>query len=231
MKALFVAITLLTAVTASAQNSQPMPTPPGQGFGTMPPTSTTSEMRADDNEFRRGRRGTMVVIEREEVEQRLARLEQLLGEANERAGRGNGKGKLREAYEELNDLRDLIVDAPDVRSYNPRPMPHQPAPMPPPAPVYQPIADAMLRSAMKAMDREPFADDKMNVLEDVADNNYFLVSQVIQVLPQFKFSKDRIEAVRVLWSRVLDKQNGYQLYNAFQFSTDKAEVKRIISAG
>ena len=230
MKALFVAITLLTAVTASAQSSQPMPTPPGQGFGTMPPASTTPQVRADDNEFRRGRRSTMVVVEREEVEQRLARMEQLLGEANERAGRGNGKGKLREAYEELNELRELIADAPDARSYNPRPMP-QPAPLPPPAPVYQPIADAMLRNAMKAMDREPFGDDKMNVLEDVAQNNYFVISQVLQVLPQFQFSKDRIEAVRLLWSRVLDKQNGYQLYNAFQFSSDKAEVKRIISAG
>jgi len=236
MKALFVAITLLTAVAASAQNSQPMPPPPSQGFGTMPPVSSgpqQQQVRPEDNEFRRGRRATMVVVAREEVEERLARMEQLMGEAYEKAGRGNGgRNKLREAREEIEDLRDLLAEAPDVRAYNPRPMPApQQPPMPPPAPVYQPIADAMLRNAMKAMDREPFADDKMNVLEGVANNNYFLVSQLLQVLPQFQFSKDKLEAVRLMWSRVLDKQNGYQLYNAFQFSNDKAEVKRIISAG
>lgn len=233
MKALFVAITLLTAVAASAQGSQPMPPPAGQGFGTMPPVSSTPQPqyqpRPDDDEFRRGRRNTMVVVERDEVEERLARMEQMLGEAYGRGG-SVGKKKLREAREEIEDLRELLADAPDVRSYNPRPMP-QPAPMPPPAPVYQPIADAMLRKALKSMDREPFAEDKMNVLENVAGNNHFLVSQVLQVLPQFQFSKDKLEAVRLLWSRVLDKQNGHELYNAFQFSNDKAEVKRIISAG
>jgi len=56
------------------------------------------------------------------------------------------------------------------------------------------------------------------------------VSQLLQVLPQFQFSKDKLEAVRLLWSRVLDKQNGFQLYNAFQFSNDKEELKRILAA-
>ena len=233
MKALFVAITLLTAVAASAQGSQPMPPPAGQGFGTMPPVGSSpqqpqQQVRPEDNEFRRGRRATVVVVEREEVEERLARLEQLLGEAYNARG-NSGRNKLRDAREELEDLRDLVADAPDVRSYNPRPAPQQP--MPPPAPVYQPIADAMLRNALKAMEREPFGEDKMHVLEGVANNNYFLVNQLLQVLPQFQFSKDKLDVVRLLWSRVLDKQNGYQLYNAFQFSNDKAEVKRIISAG
>jgi hypothetical protein len=230
MKALFAAVTLLTAVAASAQGSQPMPPPAGQGFGTMPPVGSApqqQQVRPEDNEFRRGRRNTMVVVEREEVEERLARLEQLLGEAYNARG-NNGRNKLRDARDELENLRDLVADAPDARSYN-RPGPQQP--MPPPAPVYHPIADAMLRNALQSMDREPFADDKMNVLESVANNNYFLVSQVLQVLPQFKFSKDKLEVVQLMWSRVLDKQNGHQLYGAFQFSNDKAEVKRIITSG
>ncbi len=235
MKALVAAITLLTAVAASAQNSQPMPPPAGQGFGTMPPVGSSpqqpqQQVRPEDNEFRRGRRGNMVVVEREELEERLARMEQLLGQAYNARG-NSGRNKLREAREELEDMRDLLADAPDVRSYNPRPMPAPQQPLPPPAPVYQPIADAMLRNALKSMGREPFGEDKMNVLEGVASNNYFLVNQVLQVLPQFQFSKDKLDVVRLLWSRVLDKQNGYQLYNAFQFSNDKAEVKRIISAG
>ncbi|MFL5353431.1 DUF4476 domain-containing protein [Archangium sp.] len=228
MKALFVAITLLTALTASAQTAPSIAPPPpsGQATGNAPPVS--SGFRADDNnEFRRGRRGTMVVVEREDVEQRLADLEKLLGEAFERGG-GRGRGKLREAYEQLNDIRDLLADAPSVRDYNPRPAP-SPYPTPPPPPAYQPIADGQLRSILGTMSREPFAEDKINILQSAVGNNYFLVSQVQQVLGQFQFSKDKLEVVRGLWARVLDRQNGFQLYNAFSFSTDKEELKRIMS--
>jgi hypothetical protein len=222
MKALFVAITLLTAVTASAQTAPSiLPPPPGQSTGSAPPAASGS--RADEgHESWRGRRGTPVVVEREDLEQRLARLEQLLGDASERSGRGHGRGKLREAYDELNGIRQVLANAPDLRGYNPGPIPPQP-------PAYQPMADGQLQRLMHALSREPFAKDKMNILEDGSQGNYFLVSQVLQVLPQFQFSKDRLQAVRVLWSRVLDRQNGFQLYDAFQFSNDKAELKRIIS--
>ncbi|PTL76686.1 DUF4476 domain-containing protein [Vitiosangium sp. GDMCC 1.1324] len=226
MKALFVAITLLTAVTASAQTAPTIAPPPGQATGSAPPTSSAAGFRGDDNaEFRRGRFSTMVVVDREEMERRLANLEALIGEAFERGGRGGSRGKLREAYEELKDIREQLADAPDVRGYNPRPTP----PPPPPPPAYQPISDGRLQKIVSAMSREPFGEDKMNVLEGATQDSYFLVNQVQQVLSQFQFSKDRLQAVRLLWSRVLDRQNGFQLYNAFPMSSDKAELKRIIS--
>lgn len=229
MKALFVAITLLTAVAASAQTSPSFAPPPGQANGNAPPSGSNEFRGSDDNEFRRGRRVTMVVLEREELEQRLADLEDLLGQAFESSKRGNGgKAKIRAAYEELKDIREMIADAPDVRDYR-RPGNHNPGPIPPPAPVYQPIAEGKLQMIMKAMTREPFAEDKMNVLQDAVGANYFLVGQVQQVLNQFQFSQDRLKAVSVLWSRVLDRDNGFQLYNSFQFSNDKAELKRILS--
>lgn len=232
MKALFVAITLLTSVAASAQTAPTFAPPPGQATGNAPPTSSNGFRGDDDdddfNEFRRGRRGTLVVVEREDLEQRLADLEDLLGQAFESSKRGNGgKGKIRAAYEELKDIRELIADAPELRRRGRGN--GNPGPIPPPPPAYQPIAEGKLRNVMGAMSREPFAEDKMNVLEEAVGTNYFLVSQVQQVLNQFQFSQDRLKAVRVLWSRVLDRDNGFQLYNSFQFSNDKAELKRILS--
>ncbi|HZI05403.1 MAG TPA: DUF4476 domain-containing protein [Archangium sp.] len=229
MKALFVAITLLTAVAASAQTSPSFAPPPGQANGNAPPSASNAFRGGDDNEFRRGRRATMVMVEREDMEQRLADLEELLGQAFESSKRGNsGKAKIRAAYEELKDIRALIAEAPEVRGQG-RPGNHNPGPIPPPPPVYQPIAEGKLQMIMKAMSREPFAEDKMNVLQDAVGAHYFLVGQVQQVLNQFQFSQDRLKAVSVLWSRVLDRDNGFQLYNSFQFSNDKAELKRILS--
>lgn len=229
MKALFAAITLLTAVAASAQTTPTFAPPPGQATGSAPPVSTTELRYDDDNELRRGRRAIMVVVERKDLEKRLADIEQLIGEAFNKRGNAS-KARLRAAYEELKDLRDLLADAPDVRDYRPGGN-HNPGPFPPPppAPIYQPIAEGKLQKIMKSISREPFAEDKMNVLQDAVGANYFLVGQVQQVLNQFQFSQDRLQAVRVLWSRVLDRDNGFQLYNSFQFSQDKAELKRILA--
>ncbi|WPB77735.1 DUF4476 domain-containing protein [Archangium violaceum] len=245
MKALFVAITILTSVAASAQTAPTLAPPPGQPTGNAPPTSSNELRRRDDGdefrrrddgdefrEYRRGRRGTLVVLEREDVEQRLADLEKLLGQAFESGNRGNsGRGKIRAAYEELKELRELVADAPELRSQgrgggygNP-----PPSPPPPPLPAYQPIADGKLKMIMGTMSREPFAENKMNVLEGAVGTHYFLVGQVQQVINQFQFSEDKLKAVRVLWSRVLDRDNAFQLYNSFPFSNDKAELKRIIS--
>lgn len=233
MKALFAAITLLTAVAASAQTSPTFAPPPGQATGSAPPAATSGFRGEDDydddddyRELRRGRRGTLVVVEREDLEKRLADLEELLGEAFDKRG-NSSKRKLREAYEELKDIRDLVADAPEVRRR--RGGNHNPGPIPPPAPVYQPIAAGKLQKLMGSMSREPFAEDKMSVLEEAAGTQYFLVGQVQQVLNQFQFSQDRLKAVRFLWSRVLDRDNGFQLYNSFQFSQDKAELKRILA--
>jgi Domain of unknown function (DUF4476) len=233
MKALFAAITLLTAVAASAQTSPTFAPPPGQATGNAPPAASPgfrSDDDDDDNEFRRGRRGTLVVVEREDLEKRLADLEVLLGQAFEASKRGNsGKAKMRAAYEDLKEIRELIAEADDVRDYRRGGRNGNPGPIPPPAPVYQPIAEGKLQKLMGAMSREPFADDKMNVLEDAGSTQYFLVGQVQQVLNQFQFSQDRLKAVRMLWTRVLDRQNGFELYNSFQFSNDKAELKRILA--
>ncbi|WP_160174646.1 DUF4476 domain-containing protein [Archangium violaceum] len=232
MKALFVAITLLTSVAASAQTAPSFAPPPGQPTGNAPPTSS-NEFRGggrDDGdefrEYRRGRRGTLVVLEREDVEQRLAELEKLLGKAFESGNRGNsGRAKIRAAYEELKDLRELVADAPELRSQGRGGGYGNPPPPPPP----QPIADGKLQMIMGSMSREPFAENKMNVLEGAAGTHYFLVGQVQQVINQFQFSQDKLKAVRMLWSRVLDRDNAFQLYNSFPFSNDKAELKRIIS--
>lgn len=258
MKRLLVALTLLSALAASAQTAptaagvppaqQPRSLAPATPPSAPPPAAAPNALGAQgqpnanatfrndsefrgDSEFRRGPRGTQVVLTREELEQHLARVEELLGKAIERSRRWEGRGLLNDAHKELNDLRDLIENAPEARGgYGYPGGPRQPPPPPPPA--YRPVSDGRLASILEAMSRESFARDKLNVIQSAATGDaYFLVEQVHQVLGQFQFSKDRLTVVRGLWPRVLDKQNGYMLNNDFQFSNDKEELKRIISGG
>jgi hypothetical protein len=121
-----------------------------------------------------------------------------------------------------------VNNAPDVRRYQPRPQPQPQPPPPPPAPVVYPITEDQLQRLSKAIGRESFGDGKLRVLEAAAGQQYFLVPQVLKLLPRFTFAEDRLNAMRVLWPRVLDRENAYQLYGAFTFANEKEELRRII---
>lgn len=168
--------------------------------------------------------GTPVVVDREDLTARLERLERLLEEAYERGDRGSRK-KLRRAMEELEDMQRVVARAPDARAIFQPPQP----PPPPPAPVVQPIPDGRLQQLAAAMANQAFPREKLTVLRDGIGHHRFLVGQLRPLLEQFSFADDRLEAVRILWPRVLDRDNGFQLYEAFPFSSDKQKLRAILN--
>jgi hypothetical protein len=169
---------------------------------------------------------TPVVLEREHLQQRLARLEELLEVALERSRGGQGRGQLRRALEEVDGLERLVAEAPEIRDGG-RPPPG-PRPLPP-SPAVQPLDPQELRRLTAALERESFDDGKLRVLSEAASRQYFLVEHVAQLLPQFRFADAQLKAVRAVWPRVLDRQNGYELYGAFRFDSEKEQLRRILN--
>ncbi len=169
-----------------------------------------------------------VIVERELLLERLASVNEKLSEAIGRSKKDKRLLKvLEDARAELKDVGRQVTSAPAYQPAQPYPPP-QNRPPPPPQQQVQPITDAMLRSMVSSIQDEPFAGDKMMVLEQATPSQYFLVSQVQQILPLFTFPADRLKAMRLLRPRLLDLENGYQLYSAFEFSKDKEELKRIL---
>lgn len=196
-------------------------------------TAVLADPNRDDRRWEdRGRPNgsVQVLVNRQDMAERLERLEKLLEEAYQRAEEGHGKGKLRRAMDEVDGLQRVVKMAPDMRGApQPPVVVVQQPPPPPPAPVVQPIDNGRLQQLTQAMVREAFPKDKLRVLNDFTSrNNYFLVSQMRQLMDQFSFSNDRLEAVRLLWPRVLDRDNGFQLYQSFPFSGDKEKLRQII---
>jgi hypothetical protein len=231
MRALVVAVAVLMSAAAGAQSAQSQDLqrspPPGQPTGpiTQPAPSTPGYPgpgydNSPPDSFRP--EGTLVVVEREQLLERLAQMEELLDRAMERSDR-RGRRVLTNLGDELDTMRAAVNNAPDVRRYQPRP----PPPKPPP-PAVQPISEAQLDALARAMNRETFSDGKLRVLESGASQQYFLVPQVLKVIQKFTFTEDRLQVARLLWPRVLDRDNAYQLYGAFAFSREKEELKRII---
>ncbi len=107
--------------------------------------------------------------------------------------------------------------------------PQEMAPPPPPPPVQTapahmpPAAFATLRGAIQT---ESFSDGKLRVLRSALTDHRLSVEQAAQILPLFDFSSDRVEAACAIHPRLVDPENFYRLYSAFDFESDKEEVRK-----
>jgi hypothetical protein len=147
-----------------------------------------------------------------------------------------------DARRELQELRRMAYRA---RELNPRreettPVVHHAPPpsttnVPPPPPGMSqpgrrvmPITEPAFRDLARALQAENFGRERLRVLETAAPSKWFLVNQVEVLLQSFDFPREKLAAVRILKARTVDGENFYKLYDAFTFSSDKAELKRII---
>ncbi|KFE62933.1 DUF4476 domain-containing protein [Hyalangium minutum] len=242
MRAFVLSVVMLMSAVASAQtpaqglarppppgqptgpiNTQPAPTAPVPGYNNNP------QWDYDDYEFPQGfrRQGALVIVERDQLISRLARMEELLAQVSNESGNRRAREALSKIRQEMNGLRADVNNAPDLRVLRRRQGP-PPAPPAPPQPQVSPISEPQLQNLMQAIQKESFGDGKLRVLEAAAPTQYFLVPQVMKVLQKFSFGEDKLDAVRLLWPRVLDRENSYQLYQSFSFPAEKEELKKII---
>lgn len=214
MKALITSLALLFALPsldahAQADMRRPHGPPPGQPMPQPPRHPQHS--------------GSQVVVDRQELNTRLARLEKLLQEAEQRMNRDE-RNKFRKAKETLDSVQGLVNQAPLLATVLP-----PPPPMPPPQPVVRPISDSELRRISDSVSRQTFAEDRMRVIVSAAQHHHFLVSQVGQLLGHFQFTQDKLAVVRELRPYILDPQNGHTLYSYFSFSSDKKRLDEILA--
>lgn len=228
MKALTLAVVLLSSAAALAQTepraADSVTISGGAEFRRPPPPGHSTPQPVPQPVPTRNH----AVIDRDQMARRINRLENALRDAMSRTKDARGRESIRNAMEELDKLSEYVDNA------SPLPPPvvvNQPAPLPPPPPVVRPISDQQFRNINAAMVRESFPREKLRILAQVAPNENFLVSHILSVLMQFNFSSDKLEVVRLMRPTLLDPQNGYQLYQAFPFSNDKAQLQAILDSG
>ena len=113
----------------------------------------------------------------------------------------------------------------------PAPAPAPVAAPPPPAPAPAPgcMSDADLGSLQQALKAEDFSDGKLTVLGDFARSHAFCVAQVVTILGKLDFSEGKLKALRIMKPQITDPQNDYRIYQAFDFGSDKAKARKILS--
>ncbi|QSQ13759.1 DUF4476 domain-containing protein [Myxococcus landrumensis] len=108
-------------------------------------------------------------------------------------------------------------------------MPRPQPPPPPREPVIRPMSQNAFGKLDDAIARENFNDDKLRVLYAGIHNNNFLCSQVAALMERFNFTQDKLNALRALKPRIIDPENHFILSNSFKFSSDKKRAQEILS--
>ncbi len=188
-----------------------------------------------DRDFGR-HRDTLVVVERERLLRELDLTADMLSSVLSRKHDQRLQGQLGEIRARIADLKRDIARAPTLESMQKpvvvRPPPPPPAPVvvrPPPPVRRAPMDQDKFSALISAIRAQSFSDNKLSVIRSAAAEHHFVVGQVVKVLEQLSFSGEKLEVVRTLKSRILDRENHFKLYEAFTFSSDKKALERILS--
>jgi hypothetical protein len=92
-----------------------------------------------------------------------------------------------------------------------------------------PIAQPNFDQLKGAIDRERMPSDKMRLITQASPSHWFLIAHVREVIQRFNFPSDKLKVVQVMKPRILDMENSYMLNQEFTFSSDKAQLQRILS--
>ena len=166
------------------------------------PTSTEAPLRADAE----------VVRQLIELEKSLAGLEATAQAVTTGAARDRLLARIHDATSRL----DRVVGR--IRSGGEIPYPDAPLPM----------ADTDFARLLAALDVDAFAPRRLATLREAARHNPLTVHQLTQVVERFAFPTERLDAVRAVAPRLVDPEHAYELFTAFRFDEDRAEVRKIL---
>jgi hypothetical protein len=76
--------------------------------------------------------------------------------------------------------------------------------------------------------KEWFESNKLISVKTIIDKNNFTIQQVKDLMSLFTFESNRMEVVKYVYCRIVDKQNIYQLNDALAYSSSKDELARFI---
>ena len=76
-----------------------------------------------------------------------------------------------------------------------------------------------------------FDEDKMNLVTQQSRNSSFTSEQVRVLLKELSFDKNRLTLAKSLYSKCVDKNNYFVVYDVFDFDANKKELMKYISNG
>ena len=88
--------------------------------------------------------------------------------------------------------------------------------------------DQLFQTFYKEMKNEPFKDDRMKLLNAALAGSDFTSAQCLQLTKLYTFDDDRMEIMRIMYPRIVDKEAFFTVINTLTFSSSKEKMKDFI---
>ena len=88
--------------------------------------------------------------------------------------------------------------------------------------------DQLFQTFYKEMRNEPFKDDRMKLLNAALAGSDFTYAQCLQLTKLYTFDDDRMEIMKIMYPRIVDKEAFFTVINTLTFSSSKEKMKDFI---
>ncbi|MDC2623106.1 DUF4476 domain-containing protein [Bacteroides ovatus] len=85
--------------------------------------------------------------------------------------------------------------------------------------------DQLFQTFYKEMKNEPFKDDCMKLLNAALAGSDFTSAQCLQLTKLYTFDDDRMEIMKIMYPRIVDKEAFFTVINTLTFSSSKEKMK------
>ncbi len=92
-----------------------------------------------------------------------------------------------------------------------------------------PLDSAQFDQLRRVVKHTAFDRERLETLKASVRHANFSVSQIEQILSLFSFDRQRLNVVRIMAPKVVDRENLFRLQSQFSFSSSRRELRRIIS--
>ena len=88
--------------------------------------------------------------------------------------------------------------------------------------------DQLFQTFYKEMKNEPFKDDRMKLLNAALAGSDFTSAQCLQLTKLYTYDDDRMEIMKIMYPRIVDKEAFFTVINTLTFSSSKEKMKDFI---
>ena len=88
--------------------------------------------------------------------------------------------------------------------------------------------DQLFQTFYKEMKNEPFKDDRMKLLNAALAGSDFTSAQCLQLTKLYTFDDDRMEIMKIMYPRIVEKEAFFTVINTLTFSSSKEKMKDFI---
>ncbi|NPB04660.1 MAG: DUF4476 domain-containing protein [Thermotogae bacterium] len=99
-----------------------------------------------------------------------------------------------------------------------------------PTPPIRPMDPSRFGSLLVAIDSASFSEDRLTIIEEAAEHNFFTSEQVFTILKHLVYDDERLKAAKILYPKVVDPENFYIVYRAFTYSSTREALKKWIKS-